>query len=230
MLTERQENLLFALIREHVKTAEPVGSQTLVERYGFDLSPATIRIELGVLEARGMIEQPHTSAGRVPTETGYRRFVAGIKERLSAKPAPRMKTGPVDKEPEDAVKQFAKHLAEHSALAVVVGFRPRHVYYTGLSHLFAQPEFQEYARVARFTEIIDRLDDVVERVFPEVSDDVMVWLGKENPFGNLCATVITRYESKLGQGVIGILGPLRMDYERNYALLGLIQQLIHEHA
>ncbi len=230
MLTERQDNLLAAVVREFVKTAEPVGSHTLSAKYGFDVSPATIRIEMAVLEDEGFIVQPHTSAGRVPTEAGFRRFVAGMAERTKAKVTSRPKLEALPKEPEEAVKHLAKQLAEQSALAVVVGFKPRHVYYTGLSHLFAQPEFQEYARVARFTEIIDRLDEVMEQVFAKVDGDVTIWLGKENPFGNLCATVITQYQGKHGSGVIGILGPLRMDYERNYALLHLMQQLIREHA
>lgn len=229
MLTERQDHILAAVVRDFVKTAEPVGSHTLSAKYGFDVSPATIRIELAALEEQGFIEQPHTSAGRVPTETGYRRFVAHMKQAAAGKVAPKFKLRELSAEPEDAIKQCAKHLAEQSALAVVVGFRPRHVYYTGLSQLFSQPEFQEYARVARFTEIIDRLDEVMERVFPKVNDDVAIWLGKENPFGNLCATVIVQYHTKASSGVIGILGPLRMDYERNDALLHLMQQMIHEH-
>lgn len=229
MLTERQDHILAAVVRDFVKTAEPVGSHTLSAKYGFDVSPATIRIELGVLEAQGFIEQPHTSAGRVPTEAGYRRFVGHMQGMAAGKVVPKTKLRGLSPEPEDAIKQCAKHLAEQSMLAVLVGFRPRHLYYTGLSHLFAQPEFQEYARVARFTEIIDRLDEVMEQVFPKVDGSVRIWLGKENPFGNLCATVITRYRTKKADGVIGILGPLRMDYERNHALLTSVQQMIHEH-
>lgn len=225
MLTERQENLLFALIREHIRSAEPVGSSTIVENHGFDVSPATIRIELGVLEEQGYIAQPHTSAGRVPTEAGYRHFVERMLAKGETLPAAKMKVT-LPKDAETAVKMVAKQLAEGTGTAVFVGFRPRHVYYTGLSLLFSQPEFQELGRIARFSEIIDRLDDVVERVFPKVDAKVTVWLGRDNPFGGLCATVVTRYGAGQHAGVIGLLGPLRMDYERNWQLLSAAQHLL----
>ncbi len=223
MLTERQENLLFALIREHVRSAEAVGSQTLVGKHGFDVSPATVRIELGALEEQGYIAQPHTSAGRIPTEAGYRLFVQRMLEKGMSAPAQSRKPA-LPKDAEQAVKAVAKHLADGCGTAVFVGFRPRHVYYTGLTLLFSQPEFQEYGRVARFSEVIDRLDEVIERVHPKVDGTVAVWLGRENPFGALCATLVTRYGRSAG--VIGVLGPLRMDYERNWQLLTAAQHLL----
>src|SRR5512143_4067606 len=75
-LTERQKTLLLVIIRDYIDAAQPVGSQRLVERYRLDLSSATIRHEMGVLTEMGYLRQPHTSAGRVPTEEGYRLFVS----------------------------------------------------------------------------------------------------------------------------------------------------------
>ncbi|HNT75993.1 MAG TPA: heat-inducible transcriptional repressor HrcA [Anaerolineae bacterium] len=74
-LTPRQEFLLQLIIREHVETASPVASRTLVENYGLEFSPATVRNEMAYLEERGYLSQPHTSAGRRPTESGFRYFV-----------------------------------------------------------------------------------------------------------------------------------------------------------
>jgi heat-inducible transcriptional repressor len=74
-LTHRQETILGLIVREYVKTPAPVSSRLLVEEYGLDASSATIRNEMATLEAQGLIEAPHTSAGRVPTEEGYRYFV-----------------------------------------------------------------------------------------------------------------------------------------------------------
>src|SRR5512143_1993996 len=75
-LSERQKTLLLVIIRDYIDAAQPVGSQRLVERYRLDLSSATIRHEMGVLTEMGYLRQPHTSAGRVPTEEGYRLFVS----------------------------------------------------------------------------------------------------------------------------------------------------------
>src|SRR5512135_1782455 len=75
-LSERQKTLLLVIIRDYIDAAQPVGSKRLVDRYHLQLSSATIRHEMGVLTEMGYLRQPHTSAGRVPTEEGYRLFVS----------------------------------------------------------------------------------------------------------------------------------------------------------
>jgi heat-inducible transcriptional repressor len=74
-LTERQKTLLLLIIRDYIDSAQPVGSKRLMEHYQMELSPATIRNEMAALTEMGLLRQPHTSAGRVPTEEGYRYFV-----------------------------------------------------------------------------------------------------------------------------------------------------------
>jgi heat-inducible transcriptional repressor len=77
-LSDRQKIILTLLIREYVHSAQPVGSQLLVEKYNLDMSSATVRNELGALTDLGYLKQPHTSAGRIPTENGYRFFVSRL--------------------------------------------------------------------------------------------------------------------------------------------------------
>ena len=82
MLDDRKLAVLRAIVRDYVSTMEPVGSKSLVDRHHLDVSPATIRNDMAVLEEQGYITQPHTSAGRIPTDKGYRLFVdrlSGIK-------------------------------------------------------------------------------------------------------------------------------------------------------
>ncbi len=74
-LTNRQQQILRATVRHYIATAEPVGSKALVEEYNLSVSPATIRHSMGVLEKVGLLYQPHTSAGRVPSDSGYRLYV-----------------------------------------------------------------------------------------------------------------------------------------------------------
>jgi len=74
-LTNRQQHILWATVRHYIATAEPVGSKALVEEYNLRVSPATIRNAMGVLEKAGLLYQPHTSAGRVPSDSGYRTYV-----------------------------------------------------------------------------------------------------------------------------------------------------------
>ncbi|UYM05745.1 heat-inducible transcriptional repressor HrcA [Solicola gregarius] len=80
MLDERKLSVLRAIVEDYVSTQEPVGSRSLVERHGLGVSPATVRNDMAALEEDGFIAQPHTSAGRIPTDKGYRLFV----DRLAA--------------------------------------------------------------------------------------------------------------------------------------------------
>ena len=80
MLTERRARILQFIIREYVDSAVPVGSETLVRRYGLRVSPATIRHEMVSLEDEGYLMQPHTSAGRIPSDKGYRYYVESLME------------------------------------------------------------------------------------------------------------------------------------------------------
>src|SRR5919198_2717045 len=85
-LTERQRDILARVIEEYVATGQPVGSRHLVERKGLSVSPSTVRTELAELEARGLLTHPHTSAGRVPTEQGYRFYADQLLTRQDARP------------------------------------------------------------------------------------------------------------------------------------------------
>lgn len=85
-LSQRQAAILAHVVEEHVATGSPVGSKTLVERSGLDVSSSTVRYELAVLEDQGLLTHPHTSAGRIPTDAGYRFFVDRVLDRLEPKP------------------------------------------------------------------------------------------------------------------------------------------------
>jgi heat-inducible transcriptional repressor len=85
-LSERQSAILQRVVEEYVATGQPVGSKTLVARGGLRVAPSTVRGELAELELRGLLTHPHTSAGRVPTDRGYRLYVDGLLERLEPRP------------------------------------------------------------------------------------------------------------------------------------------------
>jgi heat-inducible transcriptional repressor len=87
-LTERQREILLGVVEEFVTTGQPVGSKRLVEATGLRVSASTVRADLAELESRGLLTHPHTSAGRVPTEGGYRVYVNGLLERLERRPGP----------------------------------------------------------------------------------------------------------------------------------------------
>src|SRR6187399_3467106 len=85
-LTDRQREILRRVVEEYVESGEPVGSKNLVARAGMTVSPSTVRAELAELERLGLLTHPHTSAGRVPTEAGYRIYVDELLDRLEPRP------------------------------------------------------------------------------------------------------------------------------------------------
>src|SRR5215210_6786371 len=124
-LTERQREILRRLIEEHISTGQPVGSKHLVEQAGLSISPSTVRAELAELERLGLLTHPHTSAGRVPTETGYRLFVEGLLNRLE----PRPESVPLDLGGQAAEVEVALHatteaLAQMTRLLALVSAPP----------------------------------------------------------------------------------------------------------
>jgi len=231
-MNERKQNLLKIITAHYIKTAQPVSSKLIAEAGDFDLSSATIRSEMVELEEEGYIYHPHTSAGRVPTEKGYQFFVDNFLPGLKlAKKQQEL----IDKtfknfknfEPKN-LKDLAKNLAELSDNAVFVAFAANDFYYTGLSNLFDQPEFSQQQVVYNLSRVIDHFDQAISKIFNKIDSEVAVAIGSKNPFGADCSSVLAKYQLKDSQGILGILGPVRMDYQTNFNLVKYSQQVINK--
>jgi heat-inducible transcriptional repressor len=234
---KRKLMVLRAVIHEYLETAEPVASSVIVDKYRLGVSPATIRNDMAELEAEGFLEQPHTSAGRVPTEKGYKLYVQELidRDRRTSKfeQAFVQRLAEVQNEADtNNARDIARAMAEESQEAVVVSVSGD-VHIAGLANLVRKPEFRESAALVGLTEILDEMDSLLADVFPQISRDVQVLIGSENPFGVGLSSVLMRYELPEGSGVIGILGPTRMDYDQNIQMLrsltdALLQRKLNE--
>ncbi|MFC1598022.1 DeoR family transcriptional regulator [Patescibacteria group bacterium] len=229
---QRREALLQAIVKEYIKTAHPVSSKGLVEAYGFDFSAATIRNDMAFLEQEGYITQPHTSAGRVPTEKGYQYYIKNFlgEKELNKKQKETLDTAasePAD-QPQQKVKQLAKTVAELSDEAVVLMHGDTYYFSTGLSHIMRKPEFAGLELAVTMSEVFDQLEDLMGIVHEVMSEQTQVMIGQDNPISEQCSLVASEYLLDDIQGVIGILGPMRMDYDTNIALLQYIESLMSE--
>jgi heat-inducible transcriptional repressor len=216
-MEERLNNLLRLVVEEFVATAEPVGSQALVDRYDLDISPATVRNWFAELDELGLLMQPHTSGGRVPTEAGYKQYVAtNVLPRPAGK---RVRDRLKDAAASDDLKSVARELAELSGLATIVAPQKSETYYIGLSQLFGQTEFRDWRQVVLITELLDHLDDTLSRLRRHGISSPQILLGKDSPLGPMSGAVI----ASTPYGLVGIIGPLRMDYQS--ALSNLLSAL-----
>ncbi len=225
----RKAQLLEMVVEEYIHTAQPVGSKILAEDGELDVSGATIRNELRALEEEGYLTHPHTSAGRVPTETGYRYYVDNFTDTT---PQPMKKI--VHKHVEEIqqtvtdhhaqLKAIAKRIAEWTNNAVMVVFETDSIYYTGISYLFSQPEFRDYAHAVRMSEIFDQCEERVgileEHVEPQ---STRIFIGKQNPLGSACSSVVWRPSTEL---MLLIVGPMRMDYKKSQALFTSLAEVL----
>lgn len=227
-MEKRQELILKTIIKEYIKTAAPIGSEGLVERYNLDISSATVRNEMADLEEAGFIAQPHTSAGRIPTEKAYDFYLENLSEKkLSDSEAKIFKEALMEKE-EMNFKQAAKAMAKISGNAIFWAFHKHNFYYTGISNLLHQPEFSQPDMVYDISGLIDRLDEIIGRIFNDLKFGPQIMLGSKNPFSAHCAVVAAKYKLGDDTGLVGVLGPIRMNYEKNLALVKFINDILME--
>lgn len=221
-MEKRQEQILGTIIKEHIRTGAPVGSEAVVNKYKLGISSATVRNEMAALEQAGYIIQPHTSAGRVPTETAYRLYLSKLKEKKINAAEAEVLDKFLAGTDELSFKQTAKALASASGLAVFWAFHRRNLYYTGIANLLSQPEFIEAQQVYDISGIIDRLDEIIDEIFDQTEFGPRVLVGSDNPFSPICSTIMSKYKSGENTGLFGLLGPIRQDYEKNLAFVNFI--------
>ncbi len=225
-MNERQAQILKAIVEEYVKTAEPVASKTIAEEYDFGVSSATIRNDMALLEDEGLVRAPHTSAGRVPTERGYTEYISRF-----AKPEVKRETvehlryvADQARSDEETMRSLTKELVRLSGDMAIAAFDGQRSFYTGMGSLMAKPDFQDLDLVRSMTSMLDRFDEVVESVFHDLQSQPQVMIGADNPFGKDTAAVLVKCRLPNGRmGLIGLVGPMRMDYQRN---LGLVEEVI----
>ena len=228
---ERRFAVLRAIVADYVATHEPVGSKMIVERHNLGVSSATVRNDMAVLEDEGLIAQPHTSAGRVPTDKGYRLFVdrlaqvkplsvaelrtvlnAALRERRLADAPDIVSTLPDSAGPElrpvltTLTSVLLETLVERPEERVVLG---------GTANLTRSAlDFPGTIRP-----VLEALEEqvVLLRLIGEVQSPsrVLVRIGEENPYEGLRSTSVVSVGYGPGDralGGLGVLGPTRMDY------------------
>ncbi|MBI4437772.1 hypothetical protein HY631_02370 [Candidatus Uhrbacteria bacterium] len=226
MLDVRKELILKLLIEEYIRTAEPVGSKNLNDRFELGVSPATVRNEMAALEREGFLVAPHTSSGRVPTEKAYVYYLKHLVEKKDAEGDKGLPVPEVD-DTQTALKSVAKTLGEVSGETAILAFNDEWSYYSGVANLFHKPDFQNLALILELSDVVDQFDERLMGLLARVMQEPHVWIGSENPFGSQMATVVVRYQVQSGEeGFVGVTGPLRMNYRRNLALVESARNVI----
>jgi len=235
-MIDRHIKIIQAIVDSFTETALPVGSKFIVEKYEIDVSPATIRNDMALLEKKGFIVQPHTSAGRIPTSQGYRFFVDQFLKTQKAK----LKMQKYFNEQKKIYLEERAREKVYDAVAVLsrvmpnIGFASmpgkKRTFYLGLANMLKQPEFSN--NLAETTQIIEILEeDFFEKISDlDLTEAVKIFIGEENiiPQIQSCSLMATKYKTKGYEGIIGILGPMRMNYAYNNIALEYAAEMIRE--
>lgn len=223
-MSPRQEKILAAIVEQFAEVAVPVGSHLLARAFG--VSSATIRSEMADLEKQGYVTHPHTSAGRIPTDKGYRFYVNQLaksgemkkpKDRVERALAARVAGGGL---PEQTIRNTVDTLVEltHNLGLATIGVQ---LYMSGLSNLFGQPEFMHPGQVQQVARLLDNLEPWLYEAAP--NEPLSVYIGRENPIGRAagCSLIISRFRSPFSdRSYIGVLGPTRQSYREVMGLVG----------
>lgn len=238
--SERKKYILEAIVNDFVQTAEPVGSITITRHYLKDVSSATVRNEMHELEQSGYITHPHTSAGRIPTDIGYRYFVDNIMETktISGKEIALIKSGvkKIGRGVEEVIRGTLKvvsSLLNYAAVFVSFGKNKKPVSSSGFTNVLKQPEFQNIDIARHVVETLEQ-EDLIAQVLEEYSKSsvpLSIRIGHENrpkEMKDMSIVVATHNIRGFDPGAIGIIGPTRMDYERVTSVLRYVSDELDE--
>lgn len=229
MISDRQAQIIKSLVKEYIKTAEPVSSKFLAEKYDFGICPSAIRIEFQYLIKEGYLEQPHTSAGRIPTDKAYRFFVDSLKDKREERIEEELER--MIRRSEDRFKmasEIAKFLADNSSSFVNLHFsKDGFDLKEGLDEIFKGPEARDESFVSSFVNFMEDFEKNIDKL---KDSKAMVFIGKENPVPRTKEITLICSECDLpGQkAFITILGPKRMDYEKNIRLINSLNRALKE--
>jgi heat-inducible transcriptional repressor len=233
MTSDRRLEILRAIVEEYVQTQEPVGSKAIAENHALGISPATIRNEMAVLEEEGLIKQPHTSAGRIPTDRGYRIFVDKL---ATVKPLSNAERRAIEtflhgsNDLDDLVRRSAKLLADITKQVAVVqyptfGTSAPKMAISGTAHLARSGDTTD------LSSILEALEEqvVLLKLLNDAHSTVQVTIGSEQSVTNLQTTSLVTVEYGAGNstiGALGVLGPTRMDYSGSISAVSAVARYV----
>lgn len=230
-LDNRSALILAAIIKEYINTGHPVGSREIAEAYNLGVSPATIRSTMGRLEKEGYLTQPHPSAGRVPTDKGYRLFVGELMRHfeLSERERKRLRSELLNlrRHHEELGRSISKLLAESTNQAAFA-LLPEKSGTAGAANLM--DEETEPGEVKGAVEFLEDIEDHSKQLMHEYfADEPEVYIGREMKLTDTSnyTLIVSGVRLPGGEkGLIGIVGPKRMKYDKNLSVVEYIAKLL----
>ncbi|TRZ51405.1 MAG: hypothetical protein D4S01_04795 [Dehalococcoidia bacterium] len=237
-LDTRRKEILHAIVEGYIQTASPISSQAIAQRLRWRVSAATVRNVMAELDELGFLWQPHTSAGRIPTDKAYRYYIDSLLEieQLTEEEC-RLLESQYPQEKEDFeellsdILRILSNFSRYTALGFSFSGRDR-FYFAGASCILEQPEFQDthkFQAILRTFEQPKALISIMKRELG--SEGVKVYIGGENCYRDIqeCSLVISNFKiNNSSFGVLGIIGPQRMSYPKVISTVDYMARILNE--
>jgi len=232
----RRKEILSAAIDYYVRTATPVSSKVLVKEYNFNLSPATIRNVFADLEKMGYLTHPHTSAGRIPTQEGYRYYVDYLMREMQLISEEKNR---IDSEYRRNIKQLEVLLDKTSQVlsdlthctGIVSLQEDDRLFYKGTSCILEQPEFKNIERIKKILFLLEEKERLLEIFNRQLQKRIEIYIGKELECEGIdgCSLVVSHYSiHNKPAGSLAVLGPTRMHYSKIVSALEYVSELMED--
>lgn len=230
-LNARQKQVLKTVVEEYVKHSTAVGSSHIVNMLAEQVSSATIRNVMAELTEFGLLVQPHTSAGRIPTEAGFKAYIQTMmveQKELSIRQQEVLSAHFKKlKNLQERFKEAARMLSELSGSVGLLMDDSDKVYMSGLANLPKLPEFRDEEFGSEFMELLENPAESLKRMTKGNSSQMRVLFGSDNPMMRNASVVITRFGPG-GKKVISVIGPMRMSYGKTLPAMEYIRKILDQ--
>lgn len=221
----RKQQLLREVVERYIQTGMPIASGDLAQV--FSLSSATIRNEMAQLEKENYVYQPHVSAGRIPTAMGYIYYIDNLLHPFSLPARARRCLFK-----QESIIACMRSVSALSQSVVMYADRKGDIFYTGLSHIALFPDFFDRNLLGRLFHELDNLERLLQFIDHSFANgicgNVLIAIGNKNPIHDDCSLLATRYghREQERKSIVALIGPLRMNYAYNLALLESLHELL----
>jgi transcriptional regulator of heat shock response len=233
----RKDLVLGIVVNDYIHSVSPVSSAHIASDYHLDLSPATIRNILAELEQDGYLTHPHTSAGRVPTQEGYRYYVDNLMSEIQLLGEEKER---IRREYHQGVKDLGNLLEKtsqvisditHYTSIISLDGVPDRIFCKGLGYVVEYVQTTDLSKIREILRMLEEKEQIFEMINRRFEEKVQIYIGHEMAATNMeiCSLAISTYHSPNGMsGRIAVLGPTRMDYRRVVSALDYVSQMMKE--
>jgi transcriptional regulator of heat shock response len=229
----RKDRILAIVVNQYIKTITPVGSHFLTEEYRLDVSPATVRNILAELEEEGYLTHPHTSAGRIPTQRGYRYYVDHLMNEIQLLENEKQQIQSDYKRYVDHLEmlmektsQVVSDLTQCTSIIAMDGWGNK-IITKGTSHVVGYHESTDILKIQAILRILEEKERLLALINRDLDHKVEIYIGHEMAFKEIegCSLAVSSFEKDGLTGRIAVLGPTRMNYDRVVSALDYISDL-----